>query len=141
MNKQLRVLSDDILSKHFLGYDRIWNQFSNLQGNAYPPHNVIDAGDGVQLIELAIAGFDPADISITVERGILSITGILHADDDIRVFLHQGIATRKFVKQFSLNEYVEVTKAEFDNGILTISIKEEIPEVQKPKVIKIEHKS
>lgn len=140
MNRQLRILSDDILSKHFLGYDRVWNQFSNLQSNAYPPHNVIDAGDGVQLIELAIAGFNPADISITVERGILSIEGVLQ-DDDIRVFLHRGIATRKFVKQFSLNEYVEVTKAEFDNGILTISIKEEIPEVQKPKIIKIEHKS
>lgn len=140
MNRQLRILSEDILNRHFLGYDRVWNHFSNLQGNAYPPHNVIDAGDGVQLIELAIAGFDPADISITVERGILSIEGMLQ-DDDIRIFLHQGIATRKFVKQFSLNEYVEVTKAEFDNGILTISIKEEIPEIQKPEVIKIEHKS
>lgn len=140
MNRQLRIVSDDILSKHFLGYNRIWNEFSNIQGNAYPPHNVIDAGEGTQLIELAIAGFDPTDISITVERGILSIEGVLQ-DDDTRIFLHQGIATRKFVKQFSLYEYVEVTKAVFDNGILTISIKEEIPEAQKPKVIKIERKS
>ena len=136
----LRILSDDILTKHFLGYDRLWNEFSNIQGNAYPPHNVIDAGDGVQHIELAVAGFNPGDISVTVEKGILSIAGTTSSDDK-KTYLHQGIATRKFVKQFSLYEYVEVTKAEFDNGILTISIKSEIPEVQKPKVIKIEHKS
>ena len=136
----LRILSDDILTKHFLGYDRLWNEFSNIQGNAYPPHNVIDEGDGVQHIELAVAGFNPGDISVTVEKGILSIAGTTSSNDK-KTYLHQGIATRKFVKQFSLYEYVEVTKAEFDNGILTISIKSEIPEVQKPKVIKIEHKS
>lgn len=137
---QLRILSEDILNRHFLGYDRIWNQFSNLQGNAYPPHNIIELTEGEHLIELAVAGFDPDDISITVEKGILSVEGEL-SKDDIRVFLHQGIATRKFVKQFSLNEYVEVTSAEFDNGILKISIKEEIPDIQKPKVIEIKHKS
>ena len=137
---QLRILSDDILTKHFLGYDQVWNQFSNLQGNAYPPHNVIDAGDGVQHIELAVAGFDPKDIAITVEKGVLSVAGVTSSDDK-KTYLHQGIATRKFVKQFSLYEYVEVTGAEFSNGILTISIKAEIPEVQKPKVIKIKYKS
>ncbi len=140
MSKQLRILSDDILNRHFLGYDRVWNHFSNLQNNAYPPHNVIDSGDGEQQIELAVAGFTPTDISITVEKGILSIEGTL-PDDDVRIFLHRGIATRKFVKQFSLNEYVEVTNAEFNDGILTITIKEEIPEAQKPKTIKIEYKS
>lgn len=140
MNKQLRILSDDILTRHFLGYDRVWNHFSNLQNNAYPPHNVIDLEDGAQQIELAVAGFTSADISITVERGILSVAGVL-PEDDLRIFLHRGIATRKFVKQFSLNEYVEVTGAEFRDGILTITIKEEIPEAQKPKIIKIEHKS
>lgn len=140
MNKQLRILSEDILNRHFLGYDRIWNQFSNLQSNAYPPHNVIDAGEGEQHIELAVAGFAPEDITITVEKGILSVEGVL-PDGDIRVFLHQGIASRRFVKSFSLNEYVEVTNAEFGDGILTITIKEEIPEVLKPKVIEIKRKS
>lgn len=140
MNKQLHVLSEDILNRHFLGYNRVWSQFSNLQSNAYPPHNVIDAGEGEQLIELAVAGFAPEDITITVERGILSIEGVL-PDGDIRIFYHQGISSRRFVKSFSLNEYVEVTNAEFSDGILTITIKEEIPEMLKPKVIEIKRKS
>lgn len=138
MNKQLRILSEDILNRHFLGYDRVWNHFSNLQINAYPPHNVIEVAEGEQLIELAVAGFDPADVSITVEKGILSVAGATSTED--KHYLHQGIAARSFVKQFYLNEYSEVTGAEFDNGILSISIKDEIPEIKKPKVIEITRK-
>lgn len=139
MNKQLQILSEDILNRHFLGYNRVWSQFSNLQNNAYPPHNVIEIAEGEQRIELAVAGFGPEDITITVEKGILSVSGETNLDD--KKYLHQGIAARKFVKSFCLNEYVEVTNAEFDNGILTITIKEEIPEVLKPKVIEIKRKS
>lgn len=139
MNRQLRILSEDILNRHFLGYDRVWNHFSNLQTNAYPPHNVIDIAEGEQLIEMAIAGFHPDDVSIAVERGILSIAGT--AGDEEKNYLHQGIANRSFMKQFYLNEYAEVKGAIFDNGILSITIKEEIPDIQKPKVIKIEQKS
>lgn len=140
MNKQLQILSEDILNRHFLGYNRVWSQFSNLQNNAYPPHNVIEIAEGEQRIELAVAGFGPSDITIIVEKGILSVSGDTSPDDD-KKYLHQGIAARKFVKSFCLNEYVEVTDAEFDNGILSITIKEEIPEVLKPKVIEIKRKS
>jgi len=138
MNKQLRILSEDILNRHFLGYDRVWNHFSNLQINAYPPHNVIEISEGEQLIELAVAGFNPEDVSITVEKGILSVAGAAGAED--KHYLHQGIAARSFVKQFYLNEYSEVKGAEFDNGILSITIKDEIPEIKKPKVIEIKRK-
>ena len=43
----------------------------------------------------------------------------------------------KFSKTFSLAEYTEPTDATMENGILTITLKQELPEEKKPKTIKI----
>lgn len=141
MNNELaRITAGDIFSRQFIGFDRILNHLSQVQNNSYPPHNIIITGDNTREIEFALAGFLPSDINITVEDAVLSVTGESSVDEE-KVYAHRGIAARSFTKQFSLAEYWEIENAEFQNGILTISIKQEIPEAKKPKSIKIEYKS
>lgn len=138
MNKQLRIVSDDILIRHFVGYNRIFDQFSSVQTNTYPPHNVVKTGDDSIDIEFALAGFIEDDISVIVEDGVLTVAGAQEIEENPdREYLWRGIGTRAFTKQFSLSEYWTVTGAKFTDGVLVISTTQEVPEAVKPKTIEI----
>lgn len=131
-----RITSADIFNRQFIGFDRIVDHLSSLQSNNYPPHNIIITGDDTRSIEFALAGFQRDDVAISVEDDVLSVSGEPAVDED-KVYVHQGIASRSFTKQFSLAEYWEIEGAEFSDGILTILLKQEIPEAKKPKQIEI----
>ena len=137
-NRQLRVISEDILNGHFLGYNQIFDRFANMHSNSYPPHNVIATGEDTRDIEFALAGFNPDEVSVSIENGVMTVSAEQEeVEADFKDYIHQGISTRSFNKQFSLNEYWVVENARFVHGILTISIKQEIPEAKKPKQIEI----
>ena len=62
----------------------------------------------------------------------------IHRDgDDDRKYLVKGIAGRKFARQFVLSDTVVVKDANLEDGILTISLENVIPEEQKPRKIAI----
>jgi len=50
---------------------------------------------------------------------------------------HRGIATRSFRQSFDLAEHVKVVSANFQNGLLTVELKREVPEALKPRRIEI----
>ena len=52
-------------------------------------------------------------------------------------YLHRGIAMRAFERQFQLADYVKVTGAALNNGLLEIDLKREVPEAVKPRRIEI----
>ena len=141
MNNLVKITSADIFNRQFIGFDRLVEHLSSLESNNYPPHNVIITGDDTRIIEYALAGFTQDDVNIIVEDSVLTISSDALEKDEERVYVHKGISARSFVKQFSLQEYWEVDGAEFHNGILTISLKQEIPEAKKPKAIEIEYKA
>jgi len=58
-----------------------------------------------------------------------------HQKEETRKYLHHGIANRSFERKFNLADYVEVTSADLNNGLLTISLVKEIPEAMKPRNI------
>jgi molecular chaperone IbpA len=109
----------------------------------YPPYNIIKHGDGSYtdeyIIEFAVAGFKKDDIKIRVEKNILSVTGEMSEREflDGEGYLHKGIAGRKFSRSFTLPEYVEVSGAEMEDGMLYLSLIKDIPEEKKPKEIAI----
>lgn len=77
-------------------------------------------------------------MDIQTERGVLTVRGKKAEDSkDERKYLHQGIATRSFERKFSLADHVEVTGAQLNNGLLSISLVKEIPEAMKPRSIAI----
>ena len=82
MNKEVRILADDLFNRHFVGFDRLFDHFTNVNTNSYPPHNVVKTGEETRDIEFALAGFTEDDIEITVENEILTVSGVQQADDE-----------------------------------------------------------
>jgi molecular chaperone IbpA len=123
-----------------IGFDRLFDlveatQQAGTEDN-YPPCNVERLGEDRYHISLAIAGFSPDEIAITAEQGVLTVEG-RKAQKPQREFLHQGISSGPFKRQFNLTDYVQVKGAAFDNGLLQIELVREVPEVVKPRRISI----
>ena len=121
----------------FIGFQpnvTTWNSVTTQ--NNYPPYNVIKEDDDTYIVEIALAGFDKSDLSVTVDNGNLIVKGEKEKKDDVE-FAHKGIATRSFTRSFALGEFMEVTGAEFENGMLSITVERIVPEEKKPKSIKI----
>jgi molecular chaperone IbpA len=106
---------------------------------AYPPYNVIKFSDDDYVMEFAVAGFKRKDITITTEKGILTVNGEKEDPEFEKDtgYVHKGIAGRKFKRSFTLPEYFEVVGAEMADGMLLITLERQIPEEKKPKSIKI----
>ncbi len=101
--------------------------------DGYPPYNVEALDEDHYRITLAVAGFGEGDLDIIVENGELVISGSREkGDEGERVFLHRGIATRRFRKRFALGDNVEVRGARLENGLLHVDLERMRPEsVQK----------
>lgn len=130
------------LYRNSIGFDRFGSLLNTaLRGEqtspGYPPYNIEVVGDNRYSITLAVAGFEEDDFDIQVEKGVLTVRGKQGGDNNDREFLYQGIATRAFERKFNLADYVEVTGAELNNGLLTVNLLKEIPDAMKPKKIKI----
>jgi len=90
-------------------------------GDGYPPYNIEQTGEDALRITLAVAGFAPGELSVTVEDRQLVIRGKQNDARD-RTFLHRGIAARQFERSFVLAEGIDVTGAELRNGLLTVTL-------------------
>ena len=105
--------------------------------DGYPPFDIeYDGGDSYQ-ISLAVAGFRPDEIEIVAQQNQLTVTGNKAAQEDEGHYLHRGIATRSFEQRFQLADFVQVQSANFENGLLRIALKREVPEAMKPRKIEI----
>ena len=92
-----------------------------------------------QDITIAVAGFGEGDLSIESKENALTVKGEkqLVEGAEKREVLHQGIAARAFERRFQLADYVQVTGASLENGLLHIDLVREIPEAKKPRQIAI----
>jgi len=129
------------LYRSSVGFDRLGSLINHAltaesTTSEYPPYNIEVLDENRYAITLAVAGFSQEELDIQVEKGVLSVAGN-KATKDERQYLYQGIANRTFERKFNLADYVEVTGADLSNGLLTISLKKEIPEAMKPKSIAI----
>lgn len=132
------------LYRNSIGFDRFGSLLDNaLRGEqsapGYPPYNIEIVGENQYSITLAVAGFERNELDIQVDSGVLQVHGKKQAVSTEQKFFHQGIATRSFDRKFNLADYIEVTGADLNNGLLCISLKKEIPEAMKPRSIKIAH--
>ena len=86
---------------------------------------------------MAVAGFSPAELDITVQESTLLVTGKAQKEDDNGGYLHRGIARRAFERRFSLADHLKVVGASLDNGMLHVDLVREVPEAMKPRTIQI----
>jgi molecular chaperone IbpA len=104
---------------------------------AYPPYNIEKTGEEAYRLTMAVAGFSPAELDITVQENTLLVTGKAQKEDDNGGYLHRGIARRAFERRFSLADHMRVLGASLDNGLLYVDVVHEVPEAAKPRTIKI----
>ena len=125
-----------------VGFDRLFSRLDGIVGQepkTYPPYNIEKLGDNAYRVSIAVAGFAADEIAIEAKENGLSVKGAKSPDTDpgTREFLHRGIAERAFDLRFQLAEYVEVSGAKLENGLLHIELKREIPESKKARQIAI----
>ena len=122
--------------------DRLLNQVDTASSTNYPPYNILKTGDNTYKIEVAVAGFGQGEVTVNVNEGNLVITGEKDTTDlpEGVTYEYQGISARRFIRTFTLAEYVEVTDAVAKDGILTISLERQLPEAMKPKTVAITYK-
>ena len=132
------------LYRSAVGFDRLANLLDNAarssQDSGYPPYNIETLGENAYRIEIAVAGFTPDELNIEVKENLLTVTGRKSANDDVvpqKTYLHRGLAERDFERRFQLADYVVVTDANLVNGLLTITLKRELPEALKPRRVEI----
>src|SRR5690349_21150484 len=136
----MRTIDFSPLYRSVVGFDRLADLLdaaSTEASTGYPPYNIERTDESAYRIEIAVAGFRPEDLNIEVKENLLTVQGRKAANDDQRQYLHRGLAERNFERRFQLADYVVVTDASLDNGLLSISLKRELPEALKPRRIEI----
>ena len=125
-----------------VGFDRLFDLLESSVrqelGDGYPPFDLEKIDDDSFRITLAVAGFRPDEIEIVAEQNQLLVTGRKAEESGVKErYLHRGIAARPFERRFQLADFIEVRSATFEHGLLTISLRREIPEAMKPRRIEI----
>jgi len=120
-------------------FDRITRNFDAANTGNYPPYDIVKTGEETYEIRIAAAGFRQDEIDVEVKDGQLLIHGVGQGVTDDVEYLHHGISSRSFVRQFSLSDYVEVLDAVMKDGILTVRLERRVPEALKPKKIPVNY--
>jgi molecular chaperone IbpA len=129
------------LYRSVVGFDRLADLLESAAtetaSTGYPPYNIERTAENEYRIEIAVAGFRPEELNVEVKENLLTVQGRKAANDEARQYLHRGLAERNFERRFQLADYVVVTDANLQDGLLSISLKRELPEALKPRRIEI----
>jgi len=142
----MRAFDISPLLRSSIGFDQV-NRLFDLAGRpaetavSYPPYNIEKRGEDAYRITMAVAGFKPEELDITVKENSLVVTGKAAEAADAAAegvtYLHRGIARRAFERRFDLADTVKVVGAELNDGLLHIVLRREVPEAKKPRQIQI----
>lgn len=111
-------------SPFMLGFDqleRTLDQIAKTSGDGYPPYNIEQLDDERLRITLAVAGFRRADLSVVQDGAKLVIRGEAPEQPE-RVYLHRGIAARRFQRSYVLADGMEVQSASLEDGMLHVDL-------------------
>ena len=120
-----------------IGFDEMWKRLDAFASNppSYPPYNIVKLDDERQQLQIALAGFSKEEIEVTVERSVLNVSvNQLTAQEE---YIHKGIASRDFSRNWQLSSDTKVDDVKFHNGMLFVTLRKEVPEEQKRKVLTI----
>ena len=118
----------------FEQFERTIDRISKLSTETYPPYNIEQISSNLLRITIAVAGFEKADLEINLEGNQLQIKGFKKEENDERIFLHRGIATRQFQRNFVLAEGIEVEGASMENGLLSVDLSQPINSEESKKI-------
>jgi molecular chaperone IbpA len=141
-NHQLVRFDTNALNRALVGFDSLFNDFEHRFANQinqnYPPYNVLKHDEDTYEIQVAVTGFNKDEITVEVDQNQLIVKGDrISVDEEDAEYLHRGLASRNFVRSWTLAEHMVVGDASIKNGVLTIELAREVPEALKPRVLKI----
>ena len=124
-------------SPFLLGFDqfeRTIDRISKLSSDSYPPYNIEQISQNSLRITVAVAGFKKDELDVSLEGNQLQIRGNKKDDEREKIFIHRGIATRQFQRNFVLAEGIEVNEASMDDGLLFVDLTQPINNDQSVKI-------
>jgi len=124
-----------------IGFDRLARLMdtavSGAEAPSYPPYNIEKTGDDTYCLTMAVAGFSPNDLDLTVKENTLVVSGRVNGEGSKGEVLYRGIAGRAFERRFVLADHIVVEGADLNNGLLHVGLKRVVPEALKPRKIAI----
>ena len=125
-----------------IGFDRLFNLLDSSLAfepqNNFPACNIVRTGEDQYRVSVALAGYKPDQIDVTVHQNQLIITGRAPSGEQpANDIVWRGIGTQPFERRFSLADFVEVTAANLADGLLQIELERRVPEAMKPRRIEL----
>lgn len=124
-----------------IGFDRLARivdtAASSQEAQSYPPYNIEKTAEDSYRLTMAVAGFRPEDLDITVKDNTLFVSGRVANDGQKAAILYRGIAGRAFERRFVLADHIVVEGADVQHGLLHVGLKRVVPEALKPRKIMI----
>ena len=95
------------LFRSTIGFDRLFRLLdaaSRVDGASpsYPPFNIEKTGEDAYRLTMAVAGFSPSELDVTVHENTLLVTGKVQKEEEKKNgngYLHRGIARRAFERR------------------------------------------
>jgi molecular chaperone IbpA len=135
----MRMMDLSPFFRSTIGFDRMLDALENArvdQMDSFPPYDIEKLGEDRYRITLAVAGFSESELSIVAQSNVLMVSGHRQEPSEAAC-LHRGMAARSFERRFELADFVEVTEAHLDDGLLRIDLAREVPEEMKPRRIEV----
>jgi|TARA_B100002019_G_scaffold41387_1_gene34633 molecular chaperone IbpA len=118
----------DRITKNSIGLDTYFENIFNVgQQQSYPPYNIVHVNNVESRLEIALAGFKKKEIKVYTEYGKLVVEGTKENKED-QEYLHRGLASRSFKREWSLSDDIEVKDVTFADGLLTAKLGKIIPD-------------
>lgn len=122
-----------------LGLEDVFHRLDSLTDAAssnYPPYNIVKTSDTTSALEIALAGFSKEEIEVVTERNVLTVSTHREGTDG-REYTHRGLAQRTFARNWQLSDDVVVDSVDYQNGLLTVVLRKELPDNQQRKILPI----
>ena len=118
----------DRISRNSIGLDTYFENIFNVTNQVnYPPYNIVHVSNVESRLEIALAGFKKKEIKVYTEYGKLVVEGTKETKEE-EEYLHRGLASRSFRREWSLYDDIEVKNVTFADGLLTAKLGKIIPE-------------
>tara|TARA_B100000683_G_C12265486_1_gene463482 strand:- start:11 stop:475 length:465 start_codon:yes stop_codon:yes gene_type:complete len=118
----------------FEQFERTIDRISKLSSDSYPPYNIEQLSASLLRITVAVAGFEKKDLEINLEGNQLQIRGSKNDDENEKIYIHRGIATRQFQRNFILADGIVVEEASMENGLLFVDLSQPISSEESKKI-------
>jgi molecular chaperone IbpA len=118
----------DRISRNSIGLDTYFENIFNVTNQVnYPPYNIVHVNNVESRLEIALAGFKKKEIKVYTEYGKLVVEGTKETKEE-EEYLHRGLASRSFKREWSLSDDIEVKDVTFADGLLTAKLGKIIPD-------------